>query len=80
MHPPRLLTMTQAAAYLGLPVSAFSGPPIEVVKSAGRRRYDRAALDAFVDALSGQIGPPPEDDPQAALDRFLASPKGRGLA
>ncbi len=80
---PRLLTAREAAAYLQLPVKTFERLRLGRVALGAAVRYDRFALDAHLDALSGlppQSGPTPaarapsadNDDPEAALDRFMA--------
>jgi hypothetical protein len=50
---PRLLTQTQAAAYCGLCVENFKAAcPIPPLKLLDRiQRYDRAALDRWIDRL-----------------------------
>lgn len=78
--PPRLLTEEQAADYLGgLPLTAVRRLNFGRVLIEGRVRFDRAALDAHLDRLSGlACDPPPPaaagdpDDADAALARFLA--------
>jgi len=52
---PRLLTQGQAAAYCGVCVEIFrSACPIIPVKLLDRiERYDRAALDRWIDRLDG---------------------------
>ncbi|HTK34600.1 MAG TPA: hypothetical protein VL358_04830 [Caulobacteraceae bacterium] len=70
---PRLLTLEQAAAYLGLPLATTRKLGIGVVQMGGRVRYDRLALDAHLDAVSGldsQSPPAKDDDPEAALEQF----------
>lgn len=72
---PRLLSRAEAAAYCGFKPSAFSahvsagrlpGP------LAGLKKWDRAAIDAYLDKISGINTPMPaveEDDPWAEYDR-----------
>lgn len=50
---PRLLTEKEAAQYLGLPVAAVRRLMFGHVRLGARRRYDRRALDAYLDRLSG---------------------------
>lgn len=73
---PRLLTADLAAAYFSLPVKAFERLRVGRVVFGSRVLYDRLALDAHLDALSGltpQSGHPADnDDPEVALDRFTA--------
>jgi hypothetical protein len=76
---PRLLDETEAAAYVGVPLKAFRRDPIGRVVVCGRVRFDRFAIDAHLDNLSGlkpDLRPSVvEDDPEAALARFLAGPR-----
>ena len=55
-HWPRLLSATQAAAYVGLSLNAFVarvGNPFPAPVRFGRRKlFDRLAIDRAVDALS----------------------------
>ena len=79
---PRLLDDRAAAAYLSLPVAALKrlGAAQGRVIIDGRVRWDRVALDAWLDGQSGGVATSPatippavaNDDPEAALDRFLA--------
>lgn len=71
---PRLLTEKEAAAYLRLPISTVRGLSVGQVRLGARRRYDRVALDAYLDRLAGlqaseMIGATAAD---AELDRFIA--------
>ena len=54
---PRLLTKTQAAAYCGLCIENFkSACPVTPVKLLDRiERYDRAALDRWIDRLDQNL-------------------------
>lgn len=77
MIEPRLLTETQAAEYLSLPLTEVRKLTFGRLQLGLKVRYDRRALDAKLDALSGlaaQSPAPaasgPEDDPEAAFDRF----------
>lgn len=54
MTAPRLLTVQDAAGYCGLSVRAFTKDmPVPAVKIGSVRRWDKAALDAYIDGLSG---------------------------
>lgn len=77
MIEPRLLTETQAAEYLSLPLTEVRKLTFGRLKVGLKVRYDRRALDATLDALSGlaaQSKVPAvsgsEDDAEAAFDRF----------
>ena len=74
--PPRLLTAETAARYFNLPVRAFEKLRVGRVVFGTRVLYDKLALDAHLDALSGLTAQSPptidNDDPEAALDRFTA--------
>jgi len=56
---PRLLTREQAAAYCGISPAYFSEtigkevPPVRVRKDGKTMRWDRVALDAWIDQKSG---------------------------
>lgn len=79
---PRLLTPEQAAQYLGYASTAvLAGIPIAPVHVAGSGvgkgpRYDRKALDAWLDRLSGLSGPPAAlaavPGPEEADDKLAA--------
>lgn len=81
-HLPRLLTAEEAAAYLGhIPVAEFVRSGWARVTIGRTVRYDKVALDAHLDALTGLGAKSPpsahndaEDSAEAALDRFI----GRG--
>lgn len=74
---PRLLTEKDAAAYMAIPVTDFRRLGVGRVPLGTRVRYDRLALDAHVDRVSGLAPnstiPTQTDDnsPDAAFDRFL---------
>lgn len=79
--PPRLLTEAQAADYLGeISVGEVKRQGIGRVPIGRHVRYDRRAIDAWLDSLSDLIPrsapttPAPEDPdtPEAALARFEA--------
>ena len=72
---PRLLRASDAAAYLSLPVTVFQRLRIGVVQLGKSIRYDRLALDAYLDQLGGlSAKSPPQDldEAEAALARFHA--------
>ena len=74
-NSPRLLNRTEAAAYCGFKPSAFSGhvlagrlPPA----LPGIKKWDRAAIDQFLDQASGLAKPEAMNDntdPWAEYDR-----------
>ena len=76
-HWPRLLSVEQAAAYVGVSVNAFRariGKMWPAAVSVGKRRlYDRAALDEAIDGLTGMdksaASEPDEEDPTDAMRR-----------
>lgn len=77
--PPRLLTKEQAAEYLGeIPVEEFVRQGVGRVPVGRYVRYDRFAIDAWLDRVSGLIpnsatpaaAKAEEDTPEAALARF----------
>ncbi|HZR87924.1 MAG TPA: hypothetical protein VFB02_14030 [Bradyrhizobium sp.] len=70
---PRLLTDAEAAAYLSLPKAALARVPIGRVSIAGRIRWDRVALDAWLDGLRGVVSvvsPANKSDADAAFDQW----------
>jgi hypothetical protein len=72
---PRLITAPEAAAYLSLPLRAFTRLRIGRIALGSRVLYDRHALDAWLDAATGldsSRGPRSLDDAEAALARFIA--------
>jgi hypothetical protein len=72
---PRLITAPEAAGYFGLSVKAFERLNVARVCFGARVLYDRHALDAYLDGISGLDSrgrPLPDDDPEAALARFTA--------
>ena len=74
---PRLLTPGQARRYLaGLEPSDFAQP----VGTSKGLFYDRAVLDAKLDALSGLNRTLPRDDPETALRQWLEDQRGDGPA
>lgn len=78
---PRLLTAEEAAQYLGnITVRNLKRLRLGVVLLGSITRYDRRALDAYLDQLSGlgakmasSAGPAPDqandDSPEAAFER-----------
>ena len=71
--PPRLLTADQARRYL------CGADPDELVDPLLTRagvRYDRAALDAKLDQLSGLNRPLSRDDADTALQGWLEQSNG----
>lgn len=83
--PARLLTASQAASYLGFKSTELLknipvGPVHLSVVGVGRApRWDRLALDGWLDTLSGLSGPiagPTEDDVDAELEAW-SSQRGR---
>jgi hypothetical protein len=76
-HPvtPRLLTEEAAADYLSLPRAAMKRVVAGRTMISGRIRWDRRALDAWLDERAGIAAKSPpvgqnDDDPEAAFDRF----------
>ncbi|MFA4900559.1 MAG: hypothetical protein WC563_13640 [Brevundimonas sp.] len=53
MTDRRLLTEQEAAAYLALPAATVRKLPFGHVRLGCRHRYDRKALDAHLDRVSG---------------------------
>ena len=89
MLPPRLLTAEQAAAYLGYATTGLLAKiPVQPVQmtTAGAGslpKYDRAALDAWLDRLSGLSVPTAaggagegDDDPEVAYEGWKARRSG----
>lgn len=73
---PRLLTERALADYLSLPLTRARTITAGRIVLAGRVRWDRAALDAWLDAMRGVAPPAPantnQTGPDAALAQFLA--------
>ncbi len=71
---PRLLTEQAAADYLSLPRASMKKVAAGRTTIAGRVRWDREALDAWLDEQHGtgakMPDPPADDSPDAALLRF----------
>jgi len=72
---PRLLDLASAAAYLSLPLAAVRRLAAGRVVIDGRARWDRVALDAWLDEQrGGRVLSPANENPSpadAALARFL---------
>jgi len=79
MMTPRLLDVRAAAAYLSLPVKAVQRLTAGRVLIEGRVRWDRVALDAWLDEQRGVRVHSPANENQteadAALARFLEAPR-----
>ncbi|HVI34476.1 hypothetical protein [Phenylobacterium sp.] len=73
---PRLLTASEAAAYFRLPVTRFRRLRLGEVSLGAKVLYDRHALDAYLDHISGlgRSGQP-ISEADAALARFVARPR-----
>jgi hypothetical protein len=72
---PRLLTSEQVAAYLTLPLAEVARLTVGRLLIGTRLRFDRVALDEYLDARLGRVAespPPAQNDPEAALERFRA--------
>ena len=77
---PRLLDDRAAAAYLSLPVAALKRLRQGRVLIDGRVRWDRLALDAWLDGQAAGVAPMApaavpavlQDDAETALDRWIA--------
>lgn len=77
--PPRLLTDAEAAAYLSIPTTSLRRLNVGRVVLDGRVRWDRLAIDAWLDQVGGLTSPGParadavrlDENPDAALERFI---------
>jgi len=70
----RLLTLDEAAAYLAIPKSRVKGIPVPPVNVGGRLRWDRVALDDWLDKEAGlgvQPTPATGSTPDALLAQWL---------
>lgn len=67
----RLLTDEQAANYLSLPLASMKRMAVGRVVVDGRVRWDRNAIDAWLDRESGLAAPVTETGGHAAADRAL---------
>ncbi len=80
---PRLLSRANAAKHCGLPIKTFSEwvktgrlpPPIE-----GTRYWDRAAIEAALNHLSGLVSPGGGAPTQSALEEWKEKRRGAGQA
>ena len=72
---PRLLTEDQAAGYLSLPVTEVRKLSFGRIVLGAKTRFDRIALDAHLDRLSGLASQSvsPQNDAVAELANFVAS-------
>lgn len=78
MTAPRLLTDDEAAEYLGVPKAEIVRQGIGRVPFGRYVRYDRRALDAYLDQLAGLIPQSANDDsPDAAFDRSIRNEPAR---
>lgn len=69
--PPRLLDAKAGAEYFSLPVATFKRLAVGRCNIGGCVRYDRFALDAYLDGESAVVANPDNgNDPEAALARF----------
>ena len=73
---PRLLSVGQARRYLG---GADPDELVDPVLTRAGVRYDRAALDAKLDQLSGLNRPLSRDDADSALQGWLEQSHGARL-
>ena len=55
----RLMTLAQVAAYLAIPKTAVKRIPFGRVMIDGRWRWDRVAIDAQLDEMTGRLSQPP---------------------
>jgi hypothetical protein len=79
MAEPRLLDQAAAAAYLSLPLAAVRRLGAGRVRIDGRVRWDRVALDAWLDEQRGLRAQSPANEnlteADAALARFTEGPR-----
>ncbi|MEM1149309.1 MAG: DNA-binding protein [Pseudomonadota bacterium] len=64
MTTPRLLSETDAAAYLGVSATKLRGAGLPRKVWGGRKLYDRHDLDAFVESLAYDVAENTADDIQ----------------
>lgn len=69
---PRLLSEDQAATYLSMPRKAVRRMTVGRVMIDGRVRWDREALDAWLDAERGVPVHFPANQPMTEADHALA--------
>lgn len=71
----RLMTEGEAADHLRIPKSELKRLTVGRVPINGRIRWDRVALDHWLDGLAGLSAPMPananQTEAEAALDRFI---------
>ena len=67
-----MLTLSEAAAYVSLPQAEVRRLGLGRIPLGTRFRYDKNAIDAALDRLSGldSSSTPRSSDAEAALDRF----------
>lgn len=70
--PPRLLTDAEAAAYLSIPATSLRRLNVGRVVLDGRVRWDRLAIDAWLDAENGLVKAQPAPSPESEADAALA--------
>ena len=77
--PPRLLTDAEAAAYLAIPTTSLRRLNVGRVVLDGRVRWDRLAIDSWLDQVGGLTPPDParahdlrlDESSDAAFQRFI---------
>jgi hypothetical protein len=67
---PRLLSIADAATYLGVARKTLGRLPVSPIRLGDRVLYDRRALDAWIARESGERKAEKPDDP--ALEELLA--------
>ena len=70
----RLLTLDEVAAYLAIPKAAVKRVPVAPVNVGGRLRWDRKAVDRYLDEEAGLTAPLPPStgtSPDDVLDQWL---------
>lgn len=70
--PPRLLTEAAAAAYLSLRAKDMAQVTVGRVTVAGRLRFDRAALDRWLDGEPAAALPAPANANASPASQALA--------
>ena len=72
--PPRLLRVSDAAAYCGVAVKDFLAElPPNPIKIGRQRRWDVRALDAWIDTLSGAVYNTEEKPSKSGIDRIRSA-------
>lgn len=69
---PRLLTEKAAADYLSLPVAGVRKIVAGRVVLDGRVRWDKVALDEWLDSMAGKVAPNAANQNLSAPDAALA--------